>query len=596
MLKRFFFNALSSFVGAWIALALFGVVVVIAIVGILSRLGAGDMAPGLKSDSILKLELSGVIEEAEKARDFDPKQFLLEGGIERPSTLNTLVMGIREAKHDKNIKMMFIDCHGVAASPATLHALRQAVADFRESGKKVFAYGDALSQGDYYVASVADSIFLNPRGMLELQGLATQSLYMKDLFDKLGVRFTVCKVGTFKSAVEPFISQEMSVPARAQLDTLQANMWSYLKEGITESRRLGAGALDSLMRTGIVALHKPEGLVESGMVDRLVYRRQMLGILARETGRNADDLRMAVPGDLVAQTDWEAAYGSKRQVAVLYATGEIAEGYSSGIDCETMVPEIVRLAEDDNVKALVLRVNSPGGSVFGSEQIAEALAYFKSKGKPFCVSMGDMAASGGYWISADADRIFADPLTITGSIGIFGLFPDVSGLLAKIGVSPQTVETNPQSRMPGLMTPVTEHQRSELQKFIDQGYEDFINRVAKGRHMKPSRVRTIAEGRVWDGKKAMEIGLVDELGSLDDAIVWAANEASLMDAYDVAAYPRYESGIMDLFSLGAQLGLGSDFDSDLSALEPNRELLRKGMQVIARKPVQALAPEITIRL
>lgn len=597
MLKRFFLNALSSFVGAWIALGLFGVVIFIVLIGIASRLGVQSTSQGLKSNSIFKITLSGSIEENEKSREIDPQELLMNGSVERPMTLNGLVQALAEAKVNKNIKLLYFDCQGVSASPATLNALREAVEDFKKSGKPVYAYADYMQQGDYFVTSLADSIFVNPRGALDLHGVGGTVPYFKDLFDKLGVTFTVCKVGTFKSAVEPYISNTMSEPARAQLDTLYGNMWRYIKNGIAKGRKIKPAELDALMNEGMTFIMPLERMVKGKLVDRLLYRRQMDQVLGRASGQDPEKLNFVGPEELISQTDWGTAYSSKRQVAVLYATGEIREGSKDGIDCETLVPVITELADDDNVKALVLRVNSPGGSVFGSEQIAEALNYFKSKGKPFVVSMGDYAASGGYWISADAERIFADPLTVTGSIGIFGLFPDISGLLAKVGVSPQTVATNPGAMPPGLMTRMTDSQRAQFQTYIDRGYDQFIERVAKGRKMSEAKVRAIAEGRVWDGETAKKLGLVDELASLGKAVEYAAGKAGLKaDNYDVALYPTFEPGIWDLIPLGAELGLEKVMERYMTQVEPNEPLLRKGLEIVSRKPIQARALEVSISL
>ncbi len=592
MLKKFFFNALSSFVGAWVALALFGLAAIFILIGMAARMGISEgSAPSLKGNSIFKLELSGEIEETETARRFNPRE-LLTNNMERPVSLQSLVTALGEAKVNKSIKALYISCEGVAASPATLHALRLAIADFKKSGKKVYAYGDQLAQSDYYVASLADSIFLNPAGGLDLHGVGGAVLYYKDLFDKLGVRFTVCKVGTFKSAVEPYISNEMSAPARAQLDTLYGNIWRFITSEIETSRKMKPNTIDSIMRGGITMLRPCEDMVKARLVDRLVYGREMKQILARISGQDPEKLSFVSAGDLTMQTPWGTAYGSKKQVAVLYATGEIAEGSSNGIDCEKLVPEIVKLAEDKNIKALVLRVNSPGGSVFGSDQIGEALGYFKSKGKPFIVSMGDYAASGGYWISCEGDRIFADPMTITGSIGIFGLMPNISNLLAKIGVTPQSVSTNPEAGLNPLLVPLTENQIAQLQRYIEEGYRRFTTRVADGRDLPLSDVLRIAEGRVWDGQTAVRLKLVDQLGTLQEAIDYAAEKASLKSSYDVAVYPQYEPSVWDMISLGTQLGIGEAFDSYLETLETNRELLDKGIQIVRRKPAQALAPEI----
>lgn len=595
MLKKFFLNALSSFVGTWVAMVLFGVAMLFLCIGIATRVGSVSGTVS-KPGSLLRLTLQGEIVETEVSRDFDPQSLLMNRDIRRPTPLNILVEGLREAKTNKSIKALYIECKGVSASPATLNALLEAVKDFKTSGKKVYAYGDALSQGDYYIASAADSLFMNPQGELDLHGITGVSLYFKELFDKLGVNFAVCKVGTFKSAVEPYTQTSMSDPARAQLDTLYGNMWRYIKANIAANRKLKTSQIDSLMNRGMISLMPASEIVKAKLVDRLAYGREMKAVLGRVSGQDPEKLSFTDIEELISSTNWQAAYTSKRQVAVLYATGEIAEGTGSGIDCDKLVPEIVKLADDDHIKGLVLRVNSPGGSVFGSDQIGDALAYFKSKGKPFAVSMGDYAASGGYWISCEADRIYADPLTITGSIGIFGLFPNISGLLEKIGVSPQEVSTNPDASMPTPLTRLSESQHHQLQAYVERGYKQFTDRVAKGRKMPLSKVLGIAEGRVWDGQTAKRIGLVDQLGSLLDATEWVATRAKLEDNYDVGVYPRFEPSFWDMIPLGETLGIADCLESYLKANEPQREVMTQGIRILERKPLQARSLEIKIKL
>lgn len=596
MLKKFFLNALSSFVGAWIAIILFCAVCVLVCIGIAARLGSGELSGGTSAKSLLKITLEGEIVETEEPTGLDAQSLLMKREVVRPTPLNILVEGLKEAKGDKNIKALYLECNGVSASPATLNALLEALRDFKESGKKIYAYGDQLEQGDYFVASVADSLFMNPQGGLNLRGISGTSVYYKDLFDKLGISFTVCKVGTFKSAVEPYIQNEMSAPARAQLDTLYNNMWSYIKKQICANRKIKEPTIESVMAKGMVALQPAEVLLKAKLIDRLVYGREMDEILGRLSGQDPDKLSFTTVGELLGTQTWGTDYSSKRQIAILYATGEIAEGTGSGIDCSVLVPEIVKLADDDNVKGLVLRVNSPGGSVFGSDQIGEALAYFKKKGKPFAVSMGDYAASGGYWISCEADRIFADPLTVTGSIGIFGLFPNVSGLMAKLGVTPQQVSTNPESGFPSMMIPMTESQHSQLQTYIERGYKQFTTRVSKGRKMPLSKVLAIAEGRVWDGQTAKKIGLVDELGGMDKAAQWVAGKAELKDKFDVAVYPQFEPTLWDMIPLGKGFGIAEALESYMQSHEQERNMLETGVRILERKPVQARAQELKVRL
>ncbi len=587
MLKRFFFNLLSSFVGAWIALTLFVMALVISIMGFVGAVGAmgGKSAPQVKKHSVLKLDLSGIIEETETNAPLDYLG-LLKGNVERPKTLRSIVEALKEGKVNDNIDVLYIECNGVSASLATINALREAVADFKKSGKPVYAYGDNLGTGDYFIAAQADSLYLNPGGELHLAGLSGTTLYMKGLFDKLGIQFQVIKVGTFKSAVEPYILNEMSAPARAQLDTLYGNIWNYIATDICKTRKIKKATLENLMTDGRLMLSTAKSLVKEKLVDRVLYKREIDNIMGRLTGNDPEDVNYVDIETLAGASVDLGGYDSKRQVAVLYATGDIAETPGAGINCDKLVPVIVELADNDDVKGLVLRVNSPGGSVFGSEQIGEALDYFKSKGKPFAVSMGDYAASGGYWISCSADRIFADPLTITGSIGIYGLIPNVAGLAEKIGVHPQTVSTNPSSNYPTMYTPMNESQLAQMQAMIERGYDKFITRVADGRGMTKEQVKRIAEGRVWDAQTALKIKLVDQLGGLSDATKWVAKKADMkVDDYDVVYYPEVKQEWLDLI-LQNKVELPEQF---AEILKPGVDqlLVREAQRVLTMQPAQA---------
>lgn len=597
MLKKFFMNTLSSFVGAWIALVLFGVVAVLVTIGVVAKLGVSTSTPeSIKKGSVLTIDLSGSIVERETPAQLDYFS-LIQGDVERPQTLINLMCAIEEAKENDNISAIYLKCGGVSASPATLNALRGALADFKSRGKKIIAYGNNYTMGDYYLATTASKVYMNPGGELLLQGLGGTNIYFKNLFDKLGVEFQVVKVGTFKSAVEPYIMNEMSEPARAQLDTLYNNLWSVICENIGKSRKkLTYEVINNAISNDFIFLQPAEYNLKPGFVDQLVYERSMDSIIAASLNKDVKKLNFVGPSALLSQTDWGTSYNSKKQVAVLYATGEIVDGGgSSTINYKKLVPQIVDLAENDNVRGLVLRVNSPGGAVFGSEQIGEALDYFQSKGKPLAVSMGDYAASGGYWISCGADRIFADPLTITGSIGIFGLIPNVKGLADKIGVTPQTVSTNPDADFPSLFYPMTEQQQAAMQKYVERGYDKFVVRVAKGRKLSEAEVRRIGEGRVWDAVKAKEIGLVDELGGIHEAVEWVAEKSELGTSYNVALYPTLESTMWDfipeLTNMKAVEALRQSLDGkyDEIAVKWAKDLLNQ-------KPVQARMPYINISL
>ncbi|MDE7381581.1 MAG: signal peptide peptidase SppA [Muribaculaceae bacterium] len=594
MLKKFILNSLSSFVGAWIAFALFGVAFFIVLFAVIGKFSGGVEDNSVKEHSILTIELKGIIEEVEKPATIDYGT-VLQGEIETPQTLNKLVKAISEASVNKNIDAIYLKCGGVAAAPATLHALRKSLFEFKKSGKKIYAYGDSFGMGDYYVGTIADSLYMNPEGSLALTGISSTSLYFKDLLDKLGIEVAVVKVGTFKSAVEPYISNEMSQPARAQLDTLYGSMWNFIRDEIASSRKINSAEINRMIDVDFLMLQNSKYLLKKKLIDRTAYERQMDGILADCLGRDKKKLNFVSPETLVAQNDWGTNLNSKNQVAVLYATGEIAEKNTRGIDCYTLVPIITELADNENVKGLVLRVNSPGGSVFGSEQIAEALKYFKSKGKPLAVSMGDYAASGGYWISADADRIFADPLTITGSIGIFGLIPNISGLANKIGVHPQSVSTNPEIQI-NLLEPLTPRQHEAMQKFVEDGYNRFISRVSKGRHLSEAKVRALAEGRVWSAITAKKLGLVDELGTLNESVEWVVKKGKIGDNYDVAVYPKQNMTLLDYVLASGQLESLSDAIPMIEKSTADKILQQRIINLLQQRPVQARMPLIEVKL
>lgn len=546
MLKRFFLNALSSFLGAWIAIVIFGAVCTMVVVGLIARFGSTQVSQSqVSKDSILKIDLSGVIDEIDVPVDFDYNS-LFTGYISKKQSLAQLISAIEAAAENKNIKAIYLQCNSIAASPATLNALREALLNFKESGKKIFAYGDMLAMGDYYIATVADYLYMNPEGNLELKGLGGIIPFFKNLFDKIGVEFQVVKVGTYKSAVEPFIMDHMSEPARAQLDTLYGNMWNFILEGISEQRNgLTPAKINSLINNDFIFIRDANFALKQGLVDGLYYERSMDSIFSSQLNIKKKGISFVSPSLLVSQEEILSNVSAKNQIAIVYASGEIMDGGGENtINFEKYVPVIVSLADDDNVKGMVLRVNSPGGSVFGSEQIGEALDYFQSKGKPLAVSMGDYAASGGYWISCCANRIFADPLTITGSIGIFGLVPNVEGLTKKIGVNFELVSTNPEAAFPEVFRPLNSRQLGGMQEMVEEGYDHFVARVAKGRRMSETKVRRIGEGRVWDAVTAMRIGLIDELGSLQDAVEWVAQDIKI-DNYNITRYPRYNATLWD---------------------------------------------------
>lgn len=589
MVKKFFGQVLTSFMGTWIALASFAgvaAIVIISIIGVIGSRNEGEK--GVTSDSILCLTLEGNIVERETPASLDYPS-LLSGSLPKSQALDVLIQGLREGADNKDIKALYIDAKGVSAAPATLNALRDAVVEFKKCGKPVYAYSDNFSQGDYYISSAADKLFLNPMGSVQIHGIAGSVLFYKDLCDKLGITFEVFRVGTYKSAVEPYLLNNMSEPARENMTTLYGGIWNQMAAAMAKSRKLKTAQVDTLVNN-IIMLQDADAAKKANLVDSLVTGREMKKVLAGVVGVEEKKLNLVDPSVLASQSGVYVNYDSKNRIAVLYASGEINEATDNGINCYNLVPVIAELAEDDEVKAMVLRVNSPGGSVFGSQEIAEALEYFQSKKKPLVVSMGDYAASGGYWISCEAEKIYADPMTITGSIGIFGLIPNIQGLLSKAGVNVATVSTSPNSISPmSILTPMTDKEKQVMQQSIEKLYDRFIKRVAAGRKLPEAKVRQIAEGRVWLATDALKLGLIDGLGGLDKAIDEAARLAGIAGNENVAAYPRLEPNIWDMiYSAAGDKGysmllrvMGRDFDP---------VLMRAAHDMLSRRRELALTP------
>lgn len=545
MLKKFFLVVCGSFVGVWLALTVFTIVAVIssfAIFGSLASMSKSTSAVSISSNSILHLDLSGEIYDRDGMEDVDVIGLLQGEGMPEGMSLNAIVTAIREAEINDNIKGIFIECNGASAGIATRYEIRDALKKFKESGKFIYAYGhEGISQGDYFLASVADSIFLNPEGMVELRGLASATPYFKKLMDKVGVEMQIIRVGTFKSAVEPYMIDSISPANRLQQETYLGNIWASMVDSISASRKISPESINALT-DNMISLMPADSLVANKIVDKLIYRADFDNRLRKLTEVDEDKkLNLVSVNDLASVATPERKDG-KDEIAVLYAIGEIDGSDDSGIVSDDLCETIYELKNNKDVKGLVLRVNSPGGSAFGSEQIWKALDDFKKEGKTLAVSMGDLAASGGYYISAGAERIFAQPSTLTGSIGIFGMIPCVNELVEnKLGVYISVVKTNKNSDMGVITKPLTPFQKESLQNMVNRGYDLFTNRCAQGRHVSQDSIKQIAEGRVWDGMSAKKIGLVDEFGNIDSAVAWVAKKAKLGDDYRVCEYPSETS-------------------------------------------------------
>lgn len=503
----------------------------------------------VQDNSILNLRLSGVIQERisvdDPFSDIMPRDESVMG-------LDEITSAIRKARNDNKIKGIYIDSRIFSASPATLSEIRQELLRFKESGKFIVAYADNYTQAGYYLASVADKVAINPQGSLDIHGLASIPMFFKEALQKMGIEVQVFKVGTYKSAVEPFTSTEMSPANREQVTSYLNDLWSFMAKDMTESRKLKISDLDSIANQ-MPALKDADYLLQTKLVDTLLYETEMknyvrslldLDVDAKIPAATVEEMNNAKPA--VAQKK------SDNHIALLYAFGDIVSGSgSTNIQDKFMVSEIEKLRKDDKIKAVVFRVNSGGGSAYASEQIWKAITDLK-KEKPVVVSMGDMAASGGYYISCNASKIIAQPTTITGSIGIFGMFPNFKGTSEKLGLDFDAVKTHRFSDFGNITRPMDDSEKSMLQAYIDRGYDTFLTRCAEGRNIPKDTLEKYAEGRVWTGNQALKIGLVDKLGNILTAIETAAELAELGEDYLVYEYPKKRTFIEEFLNRGKE--------------------------------------------
>ena len=494
-------------------------------------LSGGSSTPSIEKHSILHIDLSGEITERKEALSLLDE---IQGFENKSIPLNDLIASINHAATDSKIDGIYLECNGGGGGQATMTYIVEALNKFKESGKWVVAYGDTYSQGNYYLSSAADSVWLNPIGAIDIHGLGGELMFYKGLLDKLGVEVQVIKVGTYKSAVEPFILTEPSPANVEQVKAYITPIWNYMSYIIAESRNVSPETVNEWADSMIIT-QDPSTFVDRNVVNALKYRHEVESSLKKLTERDDDDdLRLVSPTTYV-QTIKKS--DSDNRIAVLYAVGDIVDSGKEGIVGDKMAPLILDLADDDDIDALILRVNSGGGSAYASEQIWEALEQFKAKGKPFYVSMGDVVASGGYYISCGADKIFCQPVTITGSIGIFGMIPSLKGLMKNhLGITTTTIATNPNGEM-SVFEPLSPVQRQAMQNMINRGYETFVGRCAQGRGMPVDSIKAIAEGRVWDGMTAQRIGLVDGMANLTEVIETLAEDQGY-DTYKIVEYPN----------------------------------------------------------
>ena len=539
-MKSFLKYTLATIVG----LLLFSIIATIISIVSMAGMMAGESTSKVEKNSILRITLDGTIEERGSDDSFPlTSASLLSGGKEQIINLEETLSALEKAATNKNIQGIYLEGGSLAATPAMAEELHDALVKFKESGKWVVAYGDKYSRSAYYLASVADTILLNPQGMLTWSGMATQLYFLKDVLEKVGVKMQVFKVGTYKSAVEPYICSEMSEANREQVTSFLTSIWNNMTKDVAAARSIEPEKLNEIANSQ-TELAAPQQSVDNGLTDGLCYISEVKNMLREKTGLGEDDDLKFVSTKDVANSETIKKKVSD-EIAVYYAYGDIVDSKSGGFSSshsivgQGMSNDLQKLREDDDVKAVVIRVNSGGGSAYASEQIWHEVTLLKEK-KPVIISMGGMAASGGYYISCAANEIFAEPMTLTGSIGIFGMIPDASELLTKkIGVKFDGVKTNEMSDLGAMGRPFNEKESALMQEYVEKGYDLFTRRVAEGRNMSQDSVKAIAEGRVWTGEQALEIGLVDKLGNLEDAIQ-AAAKAAEVEKYTIGRYPESE--------------------------------------------------------
>ena len=600
-MKKFILIVCGSFVGAFLAFMFFMIAAMImsfAIMGSMGSMGSAKKSVNVSKHSILKIDLGNSIDERGGEGTFDMMSMMMNREIDTPLGLNTLLSAIDNAATNDKVDGIYLECNGVSAAPATLQTVRRALKEFKKSGKWIAAYGyEGITQSDYYLASTADSIYINPVGALDLHGMASVTPYMKKFLDKVGIEMQVVRVGTFKSAVEPYMLEDMSDANRLQQEHYLGSIWKEMIDSIAPDRKLQPEVLNSMCDSVIMTLEVKD-LINKKLVDKMVYKNEMEDILrARTEVDKKDDLNFVSPDDMASSLE-DIVSGD--HIAVVYAVGEIdgtssmVGGTEEGINSEKLSETIHKLMDDDNVKGMVLRVNSPGGSAFGSEQLWKAIQDFKAKGKPAAVSMGDYAASGGYYISCGADRIFAERTTITGSIGIFGVIPNASELVEnKLGVHMASVKTNENAVIGAIGKKLTPMQIAALQNMVNQGYELFTKRCADGRHVTQDSIKQIAEGRVWEGVTAKQIGLVDEFGGIREAVAWVAKKANLGKDYKTQNYPGLEDKFMALLDKYMVSRYESRLQGEMGLLYDWHKQLQR---ILGRDHILCLMPESEIEL
>ena len=557
-MRNFLKQVGATVVGIFVFFIIVGALGMMSLVGMVASSGA---AKDVADNTVFVVSLNGQL--AERSNDNPLSQ--LTGDAGSKIGLDDLLSGIKKAKENDKIKGIYIEAGAFAPdSYASVQAVRKALLDFKKSGKWIVAYGDIYTQSSYYLASVADKVYLNPSGQIEWSGLYSQSMYVKDFLAKFGVKMQVVKVGAYKSATEMFTGDKMSDANREQVTAFVGGIWKNICNEVAKSRKVTVAQLNAYA-DNMITFADPKDYVSMKLVDKLLYHDQIKDEVKKLMKLDKDDKFNTV--GIAGMTNVPESNSDGDEIAVYYAYGDIVDGAAAGvmgqtkdvIDGTTVSNDLLQLADDDDVKAVVIRINSGGGSAYASEQIWRAVQLLKAK-KPVVVSMGGMAASGGYYMSCSANWIVAEPTTLTGSIGIFGMFPDMSGLITqKLGVKFDEVKTNKNGGFGTMARPFNETEMNYLSAYIDRGYKLFRQRVADGRHLTTDQVEKIAQGHVWLGEDALKIKLVDQLGGLDDAVAKAAKLAKV-EKYCIGDYPAKADWMDQLMSSASS---GSYIDNQM---------------------------------
>jgi len=534
---KFLRNLSATILGVFIAFAI--MFLFFMIITVMSK---GDKIV-VKKNSVLELHFENKIQDDYNVTSPFEEMF---GANNKIVSLHSIISAIENAKTDNNIKGISIKTLGINAGMAQTQAIRNALLNFKESGKFITSYADYYTQKNYYLSSVADSVYVNPVGAVDLKGLGAELMFFKDFEDKYGIKYEVIRHGKYKSAVEPFIANKISDANREQVTELLQSIWKVFKDDISTSRNIDISKIDNIADE--VLGRSSKLALANNLVDKVIYLDEYDSLLKKELNINEDKKISAISlMDYIKYKKGKGKSKSKDKIAVIYAQGEIkyGEGDETYIGQESIIKALRKAVKNKDVKAIVLRVNSPGGSSLASELIWRELELTK-KEKPLVVSMGNYAASGGYYISCNANKIFAEPTTITGSIGVFGMVPNFSKFVDRIGINAEQISTNKNSIPYSAFEPMTD----EFYKLTEEGvveiYETFISRVSKGRNIEPNKVKEIAQGRVWSGTQALSNGLVDELGSLNDAVAYAAELANI-NKYKTINYPKFEKNFEKVF-------------------------------------------------